>query len=144
MELTERAAAERPGVDGRIGSVIERLIAQGCGRRTPTPPPVYIDVRQQTQPSETNQLHSNEPPVFPEISQRAGPSGNNHPDPNARRAQIDSSDEEDEPVRPVRPSLSRSVNCRNLVILDEGEHIQTSMSMQQERPPHSYTATCLC
>ena len=66
-EEAARAAAERPGVDGRIGSVIERLIAQGCGRRTPTPPPVYIDERQQTQPSETNQLHSNEPPVFPEI-----------------------------------------------------------------------------
>ena len=28
-EEAERVAAERPGVDGRIGSVIERLIAQG-------------------------------------------------------------------------------------------------------------------
>ena len=43
-EEAERAAAERPGVDGRIGDVIERLIAQGCGRRTPTPPPVYNDL----------------------------------------------------------------------------------------------------
>ena len=50
-----RDAAERPGVDVRIGSVIERLIAQGCRRRTPTPPPVYIDVRQQAQPIGTNQ-----------------------------------------------------------------------------------------
>ena len=33
-EEAERAAAERPGVDGRISSVIERLIAQGYGRRT--------------------------------------------------------------------------------------------------------------
>ena len=33
-EEAERAAAERPGVDGRISSVIKRLIAQGYGRRT--------------------------------------------------------------------------------------------------------------
>ena len=85
-EEAARAAAERPGVDGRIGSVIERLIAQGCGRRTPTPPPVYVDVRQHAQPSEINQLHSKEPPVFSAYTQRAGPSGPNHPDPNARRA----------------------------------------------------------
>ena len=43
-EEAARAAAERPGVGGRIGDVIERLIAQGCGRRTPTPPPVYNDL----------------------------------------------------------------------------------------------------
>ena len=53
-EEAERAAAERPGVDGLIKSVIERLIAQGCGRRSSKPPHVYIDVRHQAQPSETN------------------------------------------------------------------------------------------
>ena len=121
-EEAERAAAERPGVDGRIGSVIERLIAQGCGRRTPTPPPVYIDVRQHAQSSETNLSDSNELPVFPEISQRAGPSGTNHPDPNARRAQVDSSDEDDEPPpRQVWPPPARSRKRRNPFILDEAE-----------------------
>ena len=73
----------------RIGSVIKRLIAQWCGRRTPTPPPIYIDLRQPDQPSETNTLHSNAPPIIPESTQRAGPSGTNHPDLKARRAQID-------------------------------------------------------
>ena len=68
-EEAARAAAERPGVDGRIGSVIERLIAQGCGRRAPTPPPVYVDERQHAQPSETNEFNSYAHPVFPEISQ---------------------------------------------------------------------------
>ena len=43
-EEAERAAAERPGVGGRIGDVIERLIAQGCGRRTPTLPPATNDL----------------------------------------------------------------------------------------------------
>ena len=33
-EQAARAAAERPGVGGRIGDVFERLIAQGCVRRT--------------------------------------------------------------------------------------------------------------
>ena len=46
-EKSDLATAKRPGVDVRIGSVIERLIAQGCRGRTRTPPPVYIDVRQQ-------------------------------------------------------------------------------------------------
>ena len=120
-EEAERAAAERPGVDGRIGSVIERLIAQGCGRRTPTPPPVYIDVRQHDQPSDNNLSNSNELPEFTEITQRAGPSGTNHPDPHARRAQIDSSDEDEPPPRPVWPPPARSRKRRNPFILDEAE-----------------------
>ena len=66
-------------------------------------------------------MHSNEPPVFPDYTLRAGPSGTNNPDPNARRAQIDSSDEEDEPVRPVWPPPDRSRKRRNPFILDEAK-----------------------
>ena len=143
MELTERAAAERLGVDGRIGSVIERLIAQGCGRRTPTRHLFiltcvielslaklinYIPMSRRYFQRSVSELDLVELTILI----------------RTRRSQIDYSEEEDEPVRPGRTSLSRSVYCRNLVILDEGEHFQTSMSMQHERPPHSYTASCLC
>ena len=56
-EKAARAAEERPGVADQIENVIECLIAQGCGRRTSTPPPVYIDVSQQGQTGATYQLH---------------------------------------------------------------------------------------
>ena len=79
-EDAERTAAERPGVDCRIGSVIERLITQGCGRRTPTRHPVYVDVRHHAQSSETNLANSNKLPVFPEFYQRVGMCETNLPE----------------------------------------------------------------
>jgi hypothetical protein len=41
-EQAARAAAERPGVGGRIGDVFEHLIAQGCVRCTQPLPNVYV------------------------------------------------------------------------------------------------------
>jgi hypothetical protein len=137
LQGAARAAAERPGVRGRIKSVIQHLIDQGCGRRTPTPPPVYANKlndssmsppfvydneNMQSQPGGTNLKNSNPPVEFPEISQRAGVSGTNHPDPFARRAQIYSRDEdEDPPPRSVWPPFPSIRKRRNPFILDEAE-----------------------
>jgi hypothetical protein len=114
-----REAAERPGVDKRIESVIERLIEQGRGRRSHTPPPVYVEQLDQLEPGETNELECTLPMEFPEINQRAGPSGSYHPDPFARRAQIDSSDDDDkQPPRPVWPPPPTTLKYKNPFILD--------------------------
>jgi hypothetical protein len=114
-----RAAAKRQGVGVRIDSVNARMIDQGCGRRTPTPTPVYVNeltdssmssapvyVKEdiQNQPGGTNQGNFNPPMRFQEISHRAGPTGTNHPDLFARCAQIYSIDEDDDPpTRSVWP-----------------------------------------
>jgi hypothetical protein len=119
-----RAGAERLGIGDWIESVINRLIDQERGRRTPTPPhvygnemfqdhgtpspfPFYDNAINWDQPTETSQITSNSPPVFLEINQRAGRSAKYHHVLFARLSQIDSSDNNDDPSpRPVSPPQS--------------------------------------
>ena len=101
-DLAAQAAARRPGVPGRVDDVLQRLFAAGMPLATT---PLAGDV-----PASGGSPYSLQ-------DTRSGPSGTHHPEPNAKRAQLYSSDDDDDDED--EPVPRRRMRGRNQFVLDE-------------------------